>query len=44
MMLKRPKLFQFVGNKSNQILERSTHEDVGEAQVVIVSILIVMLL
>jgi len=44
MVLKSSKMFQFVGNKSNQILGRSTHEGVGEAQVVIVSILIVMLL
>jgi len=43
MVLKSSKMFQFVGNKSNQILGRNTHEGVGEAQVVIVSILIVML-
>jgi hypothetical protein len=37
-------MFQFVGNKSNQILARNTHEGVRKAQVVIVSIFIVRLL
>jgi hypothetical protein len=44
MVLKKSKMFQFVGNKFNQIIGKNTHEDVREAQVVIVSILIIMLL